>query len=249
MDEAIGRAAAASTAGHQVWYLNDGEELTFGRDGDIPLGTAPEDDEIARTSGALSYASGSVWVRSASRNTLYVRRQSGPDLVLDRPGMRICPSERSFRVLIRGRVYDYAIEVRLPDGPGERPTVSVPHSKLPVPKEAVPKETINWRKVLSPAELNMLAALCYFLITRSGPEARPATYEQAGLLLGLNPRTLRLHVGKLRQRLGNLGVPHMEETGDPDAAQAKDELALYAWRNGIVSEDDVVDLPVPSEWP
>lgn len=226
-------------SGGRTWQLGESQSLDFGRESEVPMGAEPIDLEIARRAGTLSFHEGSVWVRSQSANTIFLRRESGPDIVIDQAGMVVAPSGPRFTVLLKGSVMNaYTIDVVLPQqqsGP-ERPVEG-------------PNRTRNVRDYLTSQEIRRLAALCYLLFKRAGPLARPATWAEAGQMLGVDGNTVRKYVAELRRRLAvELGVPDLIEDynpADPDSPKPKDELAFYAWRNRVVHEGDLEMLKAP----
>jgi hypothetical protein len=141
---------------------------------------------------------------------------------MDSKEMELCPSAKPFTLLLKGRIRTYTIEVIPPGVLVFKGEAEMCGPLTDSPPTASVELTLGERK--------LLAALSEPLLTRSGPRARPATYEEAASRLRIRPHTVRNHVDGLRQRLVDLYVP----VGDD-----KDKIVHYMVNKKIITAADL----------
>jgi hypothetical protein len=228
-------ASAQVTFGGQCWTLAVGATLTIGRGRGCDV-LLPDDDHLSRRAASLSVMTDCVLVRNDSSSKPFVLRPtSGEDRVLEPGAATTSLPWRAFQLVFTGRA-------------GAALTVPVDAAELSPPprldRVTLSKATLTQPISLTGAQRRILAALCEPLLTRTGPEAAPATYAQIAARLTLKPHYVRNVVKSIRESLTGHGLPGL--SGD-DSAEAGDDfrwpLARWAVRSGWVTTDDLAELP------
>lgn len=215
----------------QLWTLDDGQSVSIGRQSscDIRIGGAlpgPQDLGVSRRAGTVSHAQGRMWIRNDSTSLpVLVRAAFGQEYVLERRGDIVSLADPAATVVFEGQVRSYEVRVVMPQAEQLEPDgLEEPATLAPATETALP---------LSPRERRLLVAVCEPMLNSNGTEARPATYRQVALRLGLSDHTVRNALDALRERLLLAGIPGMI------GSEAKDNLARYAVRSGSITPRDL----------
>jgi hypothetical protein len=92
------------------------------------------------------------------------------------------------------------------------------------------KTTVAGSVQLTSAQLDIIVELCRPLLTKSGADARPATYKEIGERLGRDPKYIRNVISEVRRELSDRGEPGLTDWED---------LARWMILNRVVTENDV----------
>ncbi|SBW29156.1 hypothetical protein FDG2_6525 [Candidatus Protofrankia californiensis] len=93
--------------------------------------------------------------------------------------------------------------------------------------------TVSGPVRLTPAQMDIIVELCRPLLTKSGADARPATYKEIGERLGRGPKYVRNVISDVRRELS--------DRNDAGLADWED-LARWMIINRLVTESDVRGL-------
>ncbi|MEJ7764525.1 MAG: hypothetical protein WKF86_03420 [Acidimicrobiales bacterium] len=218
--------------------LNEGAELVFGRSEncDLLVGLGPghpEDRMVSARAGMLKWHSGLLWVLNTSTYMpFYLFAGTEEQVVV--PKEVFSTVVRRTRLELRGKS---PIEGRRQEA--HRIDVRLPYDEVEGGSAASGSGTEGLLH-LEPRERLLLTAYCYRLLNFSGPQARPASHNEAGDRLGISPKTARREMDDLRSRLStDYGVPGLlaaEE--DKFKEDGTVTLCRYAVRSGNITEDD-----------
>jgi hypothetical protein len=244
-----GRSRAAVRFGTEVWELDTGSSLAFGRSNhsDIVIPQQTQDRLISRRAGQLTAVDGGLLVKNeSSRNSIYLQGVPGPEFEI-KPLMTFgtMPYTRSRLVLLGSHAARYVLHITCP-GPGAGP---LGKNGLAGKAEAGGDTTAGYPRLDVPdAQRRYLAALCEPILTRAGTRNAPATYREIARRCGVSPKTVRHSLDALRQILsaehGIPGLVHIEGPEDeaPGAVSFLPALAAWAVHSGTVNRDDLEAL-------
>jgi hypothetical protein len=224
------------------WRISRGQLLTLGRSRACNV-HFPDDEHLSRRAGSLIVLNDCVLIRNDSHHKpLVVRPPAGEDRVVE-PGAAITSLPFPvFSVVFAGHSGS-TVTVRV----DARPLTPDADRRGDAAVTRAPK-TVTSPMALTRGQRLMLAALCEPLLVRAGPQAVPATYAQMGRRLGRQPQYVRNVVKSLRESLSGHGIPglttHDEGIPHDDFRWA---LARWAVRTGVVSVEDLHDLPPEPE--
>jgi hypothetical protein len=227
------------------WGMQPGDVLTFGRgcDRDIRFGHSPEDDFVSNEAGSLIAEAERVLVRNDSRTQgIYLYPLPGPVKNIG-PGDVAGTSHEKLQVIVPGGYSaTYTIHLAIAGLPEPR-RLGPPARAVPRATDRLPTRPGRW---ISHGERVLLAALCEPLLLYAGPQAVPATYQQAAKRAGVVKQTVRNALDKLRERLTSEGIPGLGREGDDDAVPGADyraALARWAVESLTITSDDLRLLP------
>jgi len=211
-------------------HLARGDALTFGRGRDCTI-RLPNDSHISRTAGSVTVLEDCALIRNHSATKPFVIRPVvGEDHVVEPGGAVASLPHRRLQIVIAGMA---GTTVHLDLDVSGVTTASGPSGLGPTTSEAV---TTTAPFPLTPAQRKVVEALCAPMLTHSGADAAPATYQQIGVALNLSPQYVRNVIQHVRETLTGHGVPDLI-TDDPTrpGADFRWSLARYAIRNRWIS--------------
>jgi len=221
----------------QLLVLDD--ELTIGRGKTcgIRIANDPSDDHVSRLTATLRTLEDCVLIRNESTTKQLVMRPLVGSERLIEPGAATTSLPYSEFFLIAtgkfGREYAVHIDARDLAAHAHQPDVD------PNTPSTVSRPPIN----LTRAQRRLLAALCEPLLTRTGPQASPATYRQIGQRVDQPPSSVRNVLKRLREQLAAQGVAAMVTYKIEKAPEDfRLPLAMWAIHTGTITADDVSGL-------
>ena len=246
---AAGRSRATVRFGTEVWELDIGSSLAFGRsdNSDIVIPRQTQDLLISRRAGLLTAVDGGLLVRNeSSRSSIYLQGVPGPEFEI-KPLMTFgtMPFNRCRLVLLGSHAARYVLHLTCP-APGAGPPGE---NGLAGQAVAGGRTTSGYPRLdVTDAQRRYLAALCEPILTRAGTRNAPATYGQIARRCGVSPRTVRHSLDELRQLLSaEHGIPGLVHV-DGLAGEARGAVsflpALAAWavHSGTINHDDLEAL-------
>jgi hypothetical protein len=221
----------------QAWNPVRGESLTIGRSRGCVL-RLPDDDHLSRHAGTVHVLDDCVLVRNDSyHKPLVLRPLVGEDRVVEPRAATASLPYLEFSVLFVGR--GGAVTAMEVDA---RALTTARRASAGVVTRA--PETVTRPLQMTPSQHLALVALCAPVLTRTGPDARPASYAEIGRRLGRQPQYIRNVLKSLRESLSGHGVPGLT---DEDNFNQHDDfrwaLARWALRSGWVDLDSLPALP------
>lgn len=219
--------AASVRAGARTDELGPADVFTFGRDDACSLCLDPDDLGISRLAGSVEHDGGTWWlVNRSGVRPLDVVDDLGIRTVLA-PGRRLAV-DREITVIVEGSIRRHAIQVRAEVDP--IPAAGAPGEGRPT--------SVGEGVIVNDADRQAMAALfAGYLEAFPRYDPHPRSYADAAARLGWPRTTLVKRIEYLRNRLTNAGVPNL--LGD----NALEHLAVYALTTGLLTKDDLADLP------
>lgn len=222
---AAGPVVLVSFAGRR-WRLPRGGVLTVGRSRscDIQL---PDDDHVSRRAAELSVLPDCVLVKNMSTTkALYLRPPAGEDRVVEPGAATTSLPYATFGVVFPGqvpRVYTVGV-----DASAIRPASSAsgPATRSP--------STVTNPLNFTDGQMRVLIELCRPMLTQSGPQARPATYEEIGAALNLTPLHVRNVIKRVRESLAPYAMADLPDTGPTSNTDLRLPLARWLIRNQVI---------------
>lgn len=232
--------------GAQVWELDIGSSVTFGRsdDSDIVIPPQTQDLLVSRRAGRLTAVDGGLLVSNEStRNSIYLQGIPGPEFEIE-PLMTLgtMPFSRCRLVVLGSHAARYVLDITcgIAEGSPTGKLGLVGRAKVGVPT------TSGYRRLKMPAaQRRYLAALCEPILTAVVQKGAPATYRRIAERCGVSPKTVRNSLDALRQMLSTeYGIPslvHIDgpQEGAPGEVNFLSALADWARRSGNVTRDDL----------
>ena len=228
-------ARATVSHGDSQATIEEGQRVRIGRSTvcDVQVGSGadggPEDLGVSRTAATVSMQDGRLWVRNDSASQpVYLVPGTGPDPGAREPG--------------RDRLAAHRPGHRAAPGPHPHPrrhrrAGAVPATlgdTRPIPTDG---PATQYLLEFTNAERRILTALCEPLLTKSGDQAKPASYAQAAERLFLSRSRVENCIADLVKKYASAGVPGLE------GPEAKDNLCRYAVRSGSISSTDLEHIP------
>jgi len=206
------------------WAATQAREITIRRERTCDI-TLPSDTWLSRLTASVRVLDDCVLVYNRSTSKpISLRPPAGEDLVV-RPGGAATPLP----------VLTFDIVAHLSDGGAV--AVHVDASALGCTwrlREAVISLTGGATAIMpitcTPAESTALTELCRPLLSASGPDARPACYEDVGTRLRRSPAYMRNLITGVRHRLQARGIPGLETSED---------LAYWLVNHRVITENDL----------
>ncbi|WP_018505990.1 helix-turn-helix domain-containing protein [Parafrankia discariae] len=206
------------------WQVALGEEITVGRSGACAV-KLPDDTYLSRHMASLRVLDDCVLVYNRSRSKPFcLRPPAGEDRIVE-PGaaMTSLPFPR-FDIVAARRG-------------GATATVQVDASAVTHDRKSLGQETLAESRAtlsrpvrLTPAQLDIIIELCRPLLTKSGADARPATYKEIGERLGRGPNYVRNVISDVRRELSDRDEPGLADWED---------LARWMILNRLITERDI----------
>lgn len=232
--------------GSQVWPLEIGTAVTFGRseDCDIVIPQRGKDLLVSRRAGRLTGVDGGVLISNESeRNAIRMRAIPGPEIEI-RPLMTLgtMPFARCRVVVLGTDAAQYVLDItcNIPEGSSKskRALASAAAAGSPT--------TSGYRRLDIPrGQRRYLAALCEPILTSVGAGTVPATYNEIAQRCGVSRKTARNSLDALRQMLSaEYGIPGLVHPGDssqgaPGAVNFLSVLAAWAINSGTITLGDL----------
>ena len=240
-DRGPGGSHATIRYGAQVWDLELGASVTFGRsdDCDIVLTGRDEDLLVSRQAGQLTAVPGGLLVTNDSRrNPLYLRGIPGAEHKIEpRMTLGTMPFTRCRVVVIGDRPEPYVLDITCRAAEG---------SAKPGPEDKDPT-TLGYKRIkMPPAQRRYLAALCEPILTGVG--AAPASYREIATRCDVAVGTVRKSLDALRLRVSAEcripGLVHPEGSSRKDHGTVNFRVRLAEWaeRSGNATHRDLEDL-------
>lgn len=226
-------ATATVTHGAQTVSIEDSGRVRVGRSSvcDLQVGhgeDGPEDLGVSRTAATISLQDGRLWVRNDSGSQpVYLVPETGPTRVLENQDEIASLPTARVTVQLRGRIRTHEVQIEL----ATEPTLG---TTRPIPTDG---PATQYLLEFTNAERRILTALCEPLLTKSGDQARPASYAQAAERLFLSRSRVENCIADLVKKFASAGVPGLE------GPEAKDNLCRYAVRSGSIGPDDLEAIP------
>jgi len=207
-----------------------GGALTFGRGTDCTI-RLPNDSHISRTAGSITVLEDCALIRNHSATKPFVIRPLvGEDDVVEPGGAVTSLPHRRLQIVVAGMAgttvhLDLDVSgVTAGEGPADTGS-----SRSDVVTTTTPFP-------LTPAQRRVVEALCAPMLSQSGADVAPATYQQIGTALTLSPQYVRNVIQTVRETLTGHGVPDLV-TDDPTrpGSDFRWSLARYAIRNRWVA--------------
>ena len=240
-DHGPGGSHATVRFGAQVWDLELGSSVTFGRsdDCDIVLTRRDEDLLVSRQAGQLTAVPGGLLVTNESvRNPIYLRGIPGAEHKIEpRMTLGTMPFTRCRVVVIGGRAEPYILDVTCLAAEGSA-------KSGPVDKDPT---TLGYKRIeMPPAQRRYLAALCEPMLTGVG--AAPASYREIAARCDVALGTVRKSLDALRLRVsGECRIPgliHPEGSSRKAHGTVNFRVRLADWAvsSGNATHGDLEDL-------
>jgi len=251
MDQRLATTGRYSTVrfGVQVWELDVGSSVTFGRsdDCDIVITSQAKDLLVSRRAGRLTAIDGGLLVSNEStRNSIYLQGIPGPELEI-KPLMTLgtMPFSRCRVVVFGSDAARYVLEITCASAEGG----SAGKRRLADTAKASAPTTSGYRRLDMPeAQRRYLAALCEPILTCVGARTAPATYRGIAERCGVSPKTVRNALDALRQMLSaEYGIPGLVHPGGsseeaPGTVNFLSALAAWAVHSGTINLHDLEAL-------
>ncbi len=226
------RVTGHSSPGPVVVLEYDGRRWRVSRDKEITIGRSaacgiklPDDTYLSRHMASLRVLDDCVLVYNKSKSKPFaLRPPAGEDRIIE-PGaaMTSLPFPRFGIVVTRRGGATVTVQVDATAVTYDRKFFG--HSTL-----SESKKTLGSPVRLTPAQMDIIVELCRPLLTRSGADARPATYKEIGERLGRGPNYVRNVISDVRRELSDRNEPGLTDWED---------LARWMIHNRLVAESDL----------
>lgn len=232
--------------GSQVWSLDIGAAVTFGRseDCDIVIPRQEKDLLVSRRAGQLTAVDGGLLISNESeRNSIFMRAIPGPEIEI-KPLMTLgtMPFSRCRVVVLGSNAAQYILEITCAILEGSSAGKSVPART----GRSGSITTFGYRRLDIPdGQRRYLAALCEPILTSVGAGTIPATYNEIAQRCGVSRKTVRNSLDALRQMLSaEYGIPGLAHLGGssreaPGAVNFLSALAAWAINSGTITLNDL----------
>ena len=241
-----GGSYATVRFGAQVWDLELGSSVTFGRsdDCDIVLIRKVEDLLVSRQAGRLTAVAGGLLVTNESKgNPIYLRGIPGRELKIEpRMTLGTMPFNRCRVVVFGGQAEPYVLEITCAAAEGSS---AIGPGPAETSKAGAPTTLGYQRLDMLETQRRYLAALCEPILTAVG--ASPADYQEIAERCGVASGTVRKSLDALRLRVSECGIPGLVHPAGssqkaPGAVNFRLALANWAVSSGNVTPGDLEDL-------
>ena len=239
-------AQSAVRFGSQIWRLDTGSSVTFGRSGDcdIVIPRQGKDLLVSRRAGRLTAVDGGLLLSNESmRNSVFMRAIPGPEIEI-KPLTTVgtMPFSRCRIVIFGSDTARYVLEITCGIGEGSSA------SKALLSETGATGEPTTfgyWRMDIPDAQRRYLAALCEPILTGVGARTAPATYNEIAQRCGVSRKTVRNSLDALRQQLSSeCGIPGLVHLSDsnqeaPGTTNFLSALAAWAVHSGTITLNDL----------
>lgn len=224
----MNRSAAFVQYGGTRWLLVKGDRLTAGRGASCVL-RLPNDEHLSRRAFTLTVLDDCVLIHNTSGSKpLVLRPPEGEDQVVAPGSATTSLPHRTFGIVLAGSRGDVAVQVDA-------------QAVTPPPADAiVTRSSDTYRSPeFTAGQLRIMVELCRPMLTRRGPEARPATYAEIGDQLTLSPQYVRNVIKTIRENLTGDGMRGLAtEAGTAPNDDFRLSLARWALWSGWVTAAD-----------
>jgi hypothetical protein len=221
----------------ETWALEPGDELTFGKEGDLVVDE--RDEYLHRRLGRISWADGRWWLHNTgARMTLAVEDARTPSYKQLSPGVADVLNYPEFFIRFRTRRSQYEIAGVVADTDAREP---VPGTRVASAAVTSATHTRSWGVVeLNENERQMLVALSRRRLL-AGQNASPElpSNEDVCRELGWNVTTFNRRLDHLCWKLAEAGVTGLVGGDNKLARDRRHVLVAHALRTGLVTRSDL----------
>ena len=220
--------------------LAPGDELTFGRSGDLVI---DENRYLHRVVGRFTFASGMWWlVNLGSSIPLTVSDTSGPSFARVSPGSSVALSFESSLVAFEAGSRNYELAVDVVDGGLDEALIDIDNDEQP---EGWSDEVTTTASSLpmSPEQRILLVALAEGRLRDPGATVEMPTNRQIAHRLGWTITKYNRKLDGLCTKFAAAGVSGLRGSSDALAKDRRLRLVDHALHAGTVSVADLELLP------